>query len=126
MIAGIIPDTNLAIPPAVRATLDQYNHAIETRARRLADQAITRHEPWLVELGPRPADPGAATSWNRAATALATYRELHEANGPHPTQGVPTPDQARDLTRARTPINQATKPEAKRSPDPLRQPVWGL
>jgi hypothetical protein len=92
MIAGIIPDTDIAIAPEMRHTLDQYNTVITRRAQHLAHRAIQQSEPWLQTLGLHPTGHTETQRWEQAATALAVYRELHHIAGPNP-YGTPTPSE---------------------------------
>ncbi|MDR1427767.1 MAG: relaxase domain-containing protein, partial [Bifidobacteriaceae bacterium] len=122
MILGFIPEAEGACSPQMKAMLDEYKTALNTRARELARRALTAHDLWLSELGTRPTDGPARTRWDRALIAAAAYRELHNVTGPSMLGTAATARQREDATRVRVLVNQV-HPPGTRTSDPASTPV---
>jgi hypothetical protein len=126
-IVGLIPKAVGEMPAVFCQALDQREAALERRTREVLDRAAANAEPWLGELGPRPANQSAAQRWTRAALAAAAYRDRHQVAGPA-MLGVGTASalQRRDAARVRAlasqvagrPVASSPHNPAARRPDP--------
>jgi hypothetical protein len=108
LIAGLIPKATGPISPPFQQALNERETAIEARADQLLRQAITNNEPWLAELGPRPANPHTAKQWLQAARTAAAYRERHQVTEKALFGANQEAAQLRDSDRLRALIAQAT------------------
>ena len=101
-ILGLVPQATGPIRDDMKASLAEIEQHLRQRAKELAQQAARDHEPWLLELGPRPADAHAARQWDQAVQAVAAYRERWGITGDRPLSVSPTGiGQQLDLARVR-------------------------
>ena len=101
-ILGLVPQATGHIRDDMNTSLAQIEHHLRQRAEELARQAIRDRDPWLAELGPRPADAHAARQWDTAAQAVVAYRERWGITGDRPLSVSPTGvGQPLDLARVR-------------------------
>jgi conjugative relaxase-like TrwC/TraI family protein len=82
MVAGLIPAATRITDPDLQQALTERAALIEQRAEALVSRAIASHEPWIAHLGPPPGDPAQRLLWERAASAVAAYRDRHGVTDP--------------------------------------------
>jgi hypothetical protein len=126
-------------PPADGTPLARYlrqcDELICGRAALLADTAITGPAPWLMLLGPPPADPRHRADWTALVTIIAAYRDQHHITtsdpahplGPHPDPDHPSHQahqHARDAARAAKRLAARDHPTPAALPD-LPEPSDG-
>ncbi len=90
LVAGLIPRVRQVADPNLGRALDERAQAIEARARRLVDQALSDREPWVQALGPAPAARIRREAWTRAVATAAAYRERWGIAGDPRPLGPPT------------------------------------
>ena len=103
LVAGLIPRAAPAADPDLARGLDQHEHAIETRATTLAEQAATSLRPWIGKLGRPPTDPFARSQWLQAVKVVAAYRDRWDIKDDPRPLGPPDPtttEQAQQRQRA--------------------------
>ena len=105
-ILGMWPAVAADTSEAMRHALDERITGMQTRAADLARQAAADHAPWLVALGPRPANQAAARRWTRAVQAVAAYRDRYHIDSPEPFGTSETLVQRRDAARIQAMLNQ--------------------
>lgn len=112
LVAGLIPRVRQVADPDLDRALDECAQAIESRVRRLTDQALAGQAPWVQALGPPPVAPGPREAWTRAVATVAVYRERWGIAGdPRPLgpPGAPSIEAARQHHLALAAIRQAGK-----------------
>ena len=82
LIAGLIPRVRGVTDPDMARALTEREHAMELRARTLANQAIEAGHGWVQRLGPAPDDPGHRARWLREVSTIAAYRDRWHITGP--------------------------------------------
>lgn len=101
LIAGLIPAPLGEMSREDRQAIDERVALIETRARALANEAITKRPPWVHRLGEQPADSGALDRWTQAAETVAAYRDRYRVTGDVPLgRGALTDTQRAEWQRA--------------------------
>jgi conjugative relaxase-like TrwC/TraI family protein len=75
LIAGLIPRVRGVTDPDMARALTERDHAMEGRARTLANQAIEARHSWVQRLGPAPDDPRDRARWLREVSTIAAYRD---------------------------------------------------
>jgi hypothetical protein len=75
LVAGLIPRASGVTDTDMAQALAERDHAMERRARELAELAVERGEPWVRRLAPAPSDPTARQQWMRAVSTVAAYRD---------------------------------------------------
>jgi len=131
LVAGLIPRATGVTNLDMNLALQQRDEAIEARARAVLAAAQERGAAWVRRLGRPPEDPALRGEWERAATTVAAYRELHGFTG-KPTvigreQDVVSVEQLGHYKRAQTAIERAialSKQAAEQAAEqPAEQPV---
>ena len=84
LIAGLIPKVRGVTDPDMASALTEREHAMELRARTLANQAIEAGHGWVQRLGPAPNHSGHRTRWLRQVSTIAAYRDRWHITGPAP------------------------------------------
>ncbi len=74
-IAGLIPRVRGVTDPEMARALTDRDHAMEMRARTLANQAVEARLDWVERLGPAPDDRGDRVRWLRDVSTIAAYRD---------------------------------------------------
>ncbi|MDR0432274.1 MAG: hypothetical protein LBH48_03055 [Bifidobacteriaceae bacterium] len=126
LVAGIIPDTDLAISTATRTAIDHYNTAITRRATHRLSVPIRSDQPWTRTLGARPSDLDSARRWDQAALATAAHMAFHRNTDTTPSgHGCGTPNlvQGRDLTGVRALIVRPQTPHCPAPTEPSTAPL---
>jgi hypothetical protein len=104
LVAGLIPRAAGVTDADMTRALVERDHAMERRARELAELAIERHEPWVRRLGEPPSDPGEHQQWMRAVSTVAAYRDRWNISDDHlplgPDSAVTAIEAMRHRTRA--------------------------
>ena len=117
LIAGLIPKVRGVSDPDMASALAEREHAMERRARTLANQAIEGSHGWVQRLGPAPNHPGHRARWLREVSTIAAYRDRWNITGLE-TLGargdVKSTEQMSDLQRA-LPRQATLVPSAKPS-----------
>ena len=108
LIAGLIPVAEGPMSDEMRAGLAEREALMESRALALAEDAVSKSEPWLRRLGQPPARPTSRNRWIHEARTVAAYRDRYgigdkRALGPEPT----TDTQRLDRARASSAIRRA-------------------
>jgi conjugative relaxase-like TrwC/TraI family protein len=107
LIAGLIPECVAPVADDMRAALDQRAQLIRQRATELARRATRNGEPWLRDLGPRPADRDGLRRWQSRAITVAAYRDRWNHTDPTAVRRRPASQQERiDAARARRALPQ--------------------
>lgn len=72
------------LDPDLERAIDDRIAAMEARAARLVDDALTAAVPpaWITELGTPPAAPAARAAWTGHARTVAAYLDLYGHHGP--------------------------------------------
>jgi hypothetical protein len=136
LVAGLIPRVRRVTDPDMARALTEREHAMETRARTLAIQAIEAGDEWVYRLGPAPNDLGERARWLREVSTIAAYRERWQITGPgilggDDVKSIEHIDQlqralaARTRTRTFTTHEVATKPMSMPC-DVESEPVRGV
>jgi conjugative relaxase-like TrwC/TraI family protein len=81
LIAGLIPRVRGVTDPDIARALTERDHAMEGRARTLANQAIEARHGWVQRLGPAPDDPRDRARWLREISTIAAYRDRWHITG---------------------------------------------
>lgn len=118
LIAGLIPEAQGDMTLEMRAALDERRDLIESRARRLAEEAVDEHAPWLRKLGHPPTEARDRRRWLRQVATVAAYRDRYRitANsllGPQSQSEA----QRNDAGRARTAAARAAQIARSRTTD---------
>jgi conjugative relaxase-like TrwC/TraI family protein len=82
LVAGLIPKVRGVSDPEMANTLAEREHAMETRARTLALQAVEARADWVRRLGPAPNDRGYRARWLHEVSTIAAYRDRWHITGP--------------------------------------------
>ena len=69
-----------------RQAIDERRELIESRARALAENAVTNHAAWTRRISPRLVDAGDA-AWLEAAITVAAYRDRYKITSDLPVGG---------------------------------------
>jgi hypothetical protein len=80
-VAGLIPRARGITDPDMARALAERDHAMQTRARVVAIQAIESGQPWAKALGTIPADPARRARWVREVSTVAAYRDRWHITG---------------------------------------------
>lgn len=80
--AAVSPD------PQLHHYLQQMNTAMAHRTEELRDQVARELPEWANHLGPRPAEPHSAATWDQAAAVAAAYRETYHITDNNPAQPI--------------------------------------
>jgi hypothetical protein len=80
-IVGIGPAVIGVTDPDTQQALQDRRTLIEERARSLTLDALQTGDPWTLNVGRLPADPGRREEWLRALDAVAAYRERWQVRG---------------------------------------------
>lgn len=75
LIAGLLPRAACVEDPDDARALAEREEAMETRARTLADQAVSTGQIWVRKLGQPPVDRWRRARWMGAVATVAAYRE---------------------------------------------------
>jgi hypothetical protein len=81
LIAGLIPRALRVSDPEMAQALAERDHAMEERARTLANQAVGTGESWVQHLGVTPATPARRERWIREVSTIAAYRDRWHITG---------------------------------------------
>lgn len=107
--------------PDMRRALTGCRHLIETRVEAVLDTALFTHEPWVIALGPMPADGRERQQWRRRALVVAAYRDRYQITDPTPLGTQPeSTAQKTDRARAETALRKLNRPTIENEP---RRPV---
>jgi hypothetical protein len=90
LIAGLIPRVQGVTDPDMARALSERDHAMEQRARSLAEEAIAAGHAWLRPLGAPPSGPAERERWLREVSTVAAYRDRWHIEGQRPLG--PEPD----------------------------------
>ena len=80
-VAGLIPRARGITDPEMARALAERDHAMQTRARVVAIQAIESGQPWTKALGAIPEDPARRARWVREISTVAAYRDRWHITG---------------------------------------------
>lgn len=88
-VAGLLPKAAGRLPDGYDTALAERAALIDSRAQRLADEAIRTHALWLRQLGSPPTAPEPRARWLESVTTIAAYRDRYQvesdlALGPRP------------------------------------------
>jgi hypothetical protein len=75
LIAGLVPRATKIADPDMARALRERDHAMERRARTLAEQAISTGQMWTRQVGDAPTHPAREELWLRAVSTVAAYRD---------------------------------------------------
>jgi hypothetical protein len=89
LIAGLIPRVQGVSDPAMARALSERDHAMEQRARSLAEGAIAAGHLWLRPFGSPPNAPGKRERWLREVSTVAAYRDRWHIEGERPLGPAP-------------------------------------
>jgi conjugative relaxase-like TrwC/TraI family protein len=84
LIAGLIPRAQGVTDPDMARALGERDHAMEQRARSLAEEAITARRTWVRSLGAPPTTSAQRERWLREVSTVAAYRDRWHIEGQHP------------------------------------------
>jgi hypothetical protein len=108
--------------PERRAFVTEVAAMMDARKERIGEHAAEHGLPWAVNaLGPVPAHPLDRLDWQRRASAIGAYRELHgyshptEPIGPEPAGDVP--DKRAAWYEAFAALGPVEGPDVRRMPD---------
>jgi hypothetical protein len=110
LIAGLVPRATGVRDPDISRGLAEREHALEQRARYLAEEAVSSRREWVRRLGQPPTDPTTQRAWLSAIGTIAAYRERWSiASGPRPlgSENVQSLEQLAHVRRAQTAIDIA-------------------
>ena len=108
LIAGVIPEPLGPMSAEDRQAIDQRKELIESRARALAEDAITSGKPWTRRLVPPAVGAGAHDAWLDAAATVAAYRDRYKVTSDLPVGGSTKNDAQRaDRQRAQIALREA-------------------
>lgn len=122
LIVGLIPEATGAMSDEMRTALEERRTLMEERVDAVLDRDLTAGVPWILRLGPEPADSRARSTWRWATRIIAAYRDRYqvstdEALGTPPATTVQRIDHSRAETALRT-IEKLNRP--RRSETPVR------
>jgi hypothetical protein len=89
LIAGLIPRVQGVSDPDMARALSERDHAMEQRARSLAEGAIAAGHLWLRPFGSPPNAPGKRERWLREVSTVAAYRDRWHIEGERPLGPAP-------------------------------------
>jgi hypothetical protein len=92
LIAGLIPRVEGVSDPDMARALSERDHAMEQRARSLAEAAIAAGHLWLRPFGSPPNAPGKRERWLREVSTVAAYRDRWHIEGERPLGPAPDPE----------------------------------
>jgi hypothetical protein len=122
LVAGLIPRAAGVIDTDMARALAERDHAMERRARELAELAIERGDPWLGTLGEPPSDPAAGRLWMRDVSTVAAYRDRWKIADDHlplgPDSAVTTIEEMRQRTRAEGAVRRLVGPSCQSAVGP--------
>ena len=103
-----------------RQAIDERRELIESRARALAENAVTNHAAWTRRIKSRLVDAGDA-AWLEAAITVAAYRDRYKITSDLPVGGGAENDaqraeRQRALTALRAPGSAAAPERATPQP----------
>jgi conjugative relaxase-like TrwC/TraI family protein len=110
LIVGLVPRALSATDPDLTRALEERDQALQSRARTLAQEAITDHAPWIRYIGERPADAAARKQWFQVICTVAAYRERWNVGHDHRPFGpknVTCADQASQRELAQVALRRA-------------------
>ncbi|MFT8396637.1 MobF family relaxase [Propionibacterium sp.] len=90
LIAGLVPTASGPMNSDMRQALTERQDLIEQRAATLLNQVMANCEPWIEQLGPKPAGQREQAAWLAAAHTIAAYRDRYQISdnqyplGPEP------------------------------------------
>ncbi len=87
LIAGLIPEPLGPMSAEDREAIDERKELIESRARALANDAVSSNEAWTRRLGSRPRGPGPDEAWLNAVSTVAAYRDRYKIIADPPVGG---------------------------------------
>jgi hypothetical protein len=97
--------------PELTHYLTELNTAMTNRVGELREHLAREQPSWIAGLGPRPAQPAAATRWDELAGLAAAYRETYHITDTDPATPLgPPPDSAGIKARAWKAITNQWKP----------------
>ncbi|WP_244929234.1 MobF family relaxase [Nocardioides sp. W7] len=117
LIAGLIPEPLGPMSDEDRHAITERKHLIETRARALAEHAITDGVPWTRRLGTPPPDPVDRARWVDALSTIAAYRDRYAITSTLPAGGGAANDAQRADRRRALAAARATTGVAERQPE---------
>jgi conjugative relaxase-like TrwC/TraI family protein len=86
LIAGLIPEPLGEMGQEDRQAIDERRELIESRARALAENAVTNHAAWTRRIKSRLVDADDA-AWLEAAITVAAYRDRYQITSDLPVGG---------------------------------------
>ena len=89
LIAGLIPRAKGVRDPDMARALAERDHAMEERARSLAEEAITAGHSWVRAVGAPPSGAAQADRWLREVSTVAAYRDRWHIEGRRPVGAAP-------------------------------------
>jgi conjugative relaxase-like TrwC/TraI family protein len=111
LIAGLVPRALNVTDPDLARALEERAHAMQVRARTLAQDAVSSRASWLRQLGEPPADSAAQKQWVRAICTVAAYRERWSIGDDHRPVGaeiaIASAEQAGQRELARNAVRMA-------------------
>jgi hypothetical protein len=108
LIAGLIPEPLGPMSAEDRQAINQRKELIESRARALAEDAITSGKPWTRRLVPRAVGAGSDDVWTDAVATVAAYRDRYKITSDLPVGGSTKNDAQRvDRQRAQIALREA-------------------
>ena len=90
LIAGLIPRAQGVTDPDMARALAERDHAMEQRARSLAEEAIAAGQTWLRPLGASAERPARRERWLREVSTVAAYRDRWHIEGQRPSARLRT------------------------------------
>ncbi len=89
LIAGLIPEPLGEMSQEDRQAINERRDLIESRARALAENAVTNHAAWTRRIKSRLGDAGDAgdAAWLEAAITVAAYRDRYQITSDLPVGG---------------------------------------
>ncbi len=84
LIAGLIGRAQGVTDPDMARALAERDHAMEQRARCLAEEAIAARHSWVRPLGTPPSEPVRRERWLREVSTVAAYRDRWHIEGQRP------------------------------------------
>jgi conjugative relaxase-like TrwC/TraI family protein len=111
LICGLVPRALGVTDPDLARALEERDHALQSRAWTLTQEAVTSHAPWLRQLGERPDDDDAQKRWLHAISAVAAYRDRWNIGDDHrplgPDDAITSGEQASQRELARNALRGA-------------------
>ena len=99
LIAGLIPRARGVRDPDMARALAERDHAMEQRARSLAEEAIAAQHTWVRPLGAPPSGSAQQERWLREVSTVAAYRDRWHIEGQRPLGAAPDREDLEQTTQ---------------------------